>query len=101
MPLNNIWQGVMLVTLAFYYQVISRYTTYIQLVNLFFLTMFMCLTIIAIPESPKWLVSKGQFAEAKESLASVARINGQNLSKDNFIFEAEDQANGTESSVAS
>jgi hypothetical protein len=37
-------------------------------------------TILAwfiIPESPKFLINKGRFKEAKESLDKVAKINGK------------------------
>ena len=64
--------------------------------------MFLCLTIIAVPESPKWLVSKGRFTEAKESLERVARFNGQHVTKDDFVLENEDSVpDGDQSSNAS
>ena len=88
--------------MAFYYQVISRQTKYIQLANLAVMIMFLCLTIIAVPESPKWLVSKGRFTEAKESLERVARFNGQPVTKDDFVLENEDSVpDGDQSSNAS
>lgn len=46
-------------------------------------------TIIALPESPKYLYSKGRFDEARNSLAYVARFNNQPFDKANVIFDTE------------
>lgn len=89
-PLCNIWAGTIVVLMSFYYQVISNNTKYIQIVFLFLLTLFTFITVFAAPESPKWLVSKGRFREAKESLECVARFNGQTISKDDFLLDSED-----------
>ena len=35
-----------------------------------------CLIIMYVPESPKWLYEKGRFIEAKEALIYLARNNG-------------------------
>ena len=36
----------------------------------------MTLNCILLPESPKWLYSKGRYTECSKALASLARING-------------------------
>jgi hypothetical protein len=46
-------------------------------------------TIIAIPESPKFLYSKGRFAEARASFAYVASFNNQPFDKHLVIFDTE------------
>lgn len=46
------------------------------------------LAIVFFPESPNFLYSKQRFAEARESLAYIARLNGNDFST-KFIFETE------------
>lgn len=60
---------------AFYFQNLSRNVMLIQLGNLVFISVLTFYTIVAIPESPKFLYSKGRFDEARNSLAYVARVN--------------------------
>jgi hypothetical protein len=46
-------------------------------------------TIVSLPESPKYLYSKGRFDEARNSLAYVARFNNQPFNKSLVIFDTE------------
>lgn len=46
-------------------------------------------TIVALPESPKYLYSKGRFDEARNSFAYVAMFNNQPFDKDLVIFDTE------------
>ncbi|KAK7497283.1 hypothetical protein BaRGS_00011577 [Batillaria attramentaria] len=43
------------------------------------LTIFLFIAYFFIPESPRWLVSKGRHEEAQKVLEVVARINGRSL----------------------
>lgn len=52
-------------------------------------------TIFALPESPKYLYSKGRFDEARNSLAYVARFNNQPFDKSTVIFDTEKQIDET------
>ena len=61
----------------------------IQLGNLIFISVFTMYTIIALPESPRYLYAKGRFAEAKSSLEYVARFNNQPFNKHLVIFDTE------------
>ena len=61
----------------------------------------MCLTIIIVPESPRWLNSKGRYEEAKDSLVRVATFNGQPVTKSDILLEGEDEGLGDETSDAS
>ena len=53
----------------------------IQLGNIIFISVMTMFTIISLPESPKYLYSKGRFDEARNSLAYVARFNNQPFNK--------------------
>ena len=88
-PLSSTYSGVIVITTALYFQRLSRDIKYIQLMNLAVLTLLLCLTIIIVPESPKWLLSKGRYDEARASLMHVARFNGQKVEKEDLVFEAE------------
>ena len=46
-------------------------------------------TIVGLPESPKYLYSKGRFEEARNSLAYVARFNNQPFQRELVIFDTE------------
>jgi hypothetical protein len=48
----------------------------IQVGNLVFISTLTFYTIVAIPESPKFLYAKGRFSEARAALAYVAKFNG-------------------------
>lgn len=47
----------------------------IQVGNLVFISAMTFYTIVALPESAKYLYSKGRFDEARNSLDYVARFN--------------------------
>jgi hypothetical protein len=76
MPFNQFLQGSTIVFTAFYFQNLSRSVEWIQWGNLFFISAATVFVVVAFPESPKYLYSNGRFAEAKASLALVARFNG-------------------------
>ena len=57
--------------------------------NLIFISAMTFYTIVALPESPKYLYSKGRFDEARNSFAYVAMFNNQPFDKDLVIFDTE------------
>ena len=54
-----------------------------------FISVFTLYTIVALPESPRYLYAKGKFEDAKNSLAYVARFNNQPFDKRLVIFDTE------------
>ncbi|XP_022084095.1 organic cation transporter protein-like [Acanthaster planci] len=40
------------------------------------------LLILIFPESPRWLISKGKFSEAKKIIRKIAKVNGTTVSED-------------------
>ena len=57
-----------------------------------FVCIFFCWKII--PESPRWLLSKGRLEESKEILRKIAKTNGTSLPK-NFDSQVESIARET------
>ena len=73
--------------LAIYFRFISKNWLWFQLFSLG-LNIFSAFSLFAIPESPKFLHSKQQYAKAKRSLKFIARFNRRKLM--DFNFEEED-----------
>lgn len=81
--MNQLISGTIVILTAFYFQNVVRDINYIQYVNLVVVFSLISLTIIYLPESPKYLYSQGRFDETRQSLATVAMINGvKNFPKD-------------------
>ena len=59
-----------------YFMYISHYTIYWEYYAVFQNVAAVCLIMMHVPESPKWLYEKGRFSEAKSSLMYLARKNG-------------------------
>lgn len=89
MPMGAICQGLTVIFCAFYFQQLSRNVMMIQLGNIVFISAMTFYTIVALPESPKYLYAKGRFAEARASLAYVAKFNNQPFDKHLIIFDTE------------
>lgn len=73
---------------SFYYQKLDKNWFPLQAIYFVGGILVLILAIIFFPESPNFLYSKQKFAEARESLAYIARLNGQTFST-KFIFETE------------
>ena len=76
--------------MCLYYQTVSNSYLYLQLVTLFFITLVLIFVLTQLNESPKYLYSKGQFDDARDSLRMMAKFNGV-VYDDNFTFDTEDQ----------
>jgi len=61
----------------------------LQVANLVFISVITFYAIIAFPESPKYLYSKGKFNEARNALDYIARFNNQPFDKHQIMFETE------------
>lgn len=59
-----------------YFMFISHYTVYWEYYAVLQNIVSVCLILMYVPESPKWLYEKGRFIEAKEALMYLARKNG-------------------------
>ena len=94
LPMTNIANGIIITMTALYYQYISRDIKYIQLGNMALLVFLLFSFIIFVPESPKWLLSKGRYDEARESFLHVARFNGQFVTKADLVFDTEVESSG-------
>ena len=67
--------GLMLVIASLWFMLISRkwWTLFFLATMLVYLTLAL---VVGMPESPKFLVSRGRYAEAREVMTKIARING-------------------------
>lgn len=89
-PMNQLVAGTTVILTAFYYQNLSRDINYIQYAHLGVIIILCLVTIVYLPESPKYLHAQGRYDETRQSLATVAYINGiQNFPKDQIVFETE------------
>ncbi len=69
-----IWEGLTLTCLAIYFRYISKEWIYYQIFGLS-LNVLCFITLVFVPESPKFLYSAKRYQEAKQSLAFVAKFN--------------------------
>jgi len=74
---------------GFYFQQLSRNIVYLQIGNLAFISAVTLYIIVAFPETPRYLYSKGKFNESRASLDYIARFNNQPFDKHNIMFDTE------------
>lgn len=78
--------------LPLYFKLISKNWLYFQLFY-FILSVISCIFLFFIPESPKYLLSKGLNDRAQQSFEKIAKINGvQNFHMQLNIEEVKDKA---------
>jgi len=58
------------------FQFITKHTIYFETAALEANVVFMILTCLFIPESPKYLIGSRQLNEARKSLSYIAKFNG-------------------------
>ena len=75
-PLNGWMAGIFLILTTFYFQVCSKKIYYLEVAHIAVVAYMLLHSLVAIPESPRWLLSKERYKESKEALEKVAWING-------------------------
>lgn len=75
---------------AFYYQYLSINWIYLHYCGTLMTVVGLFFVVCFLPESPKFLYSKGRFNEARDSLRAIARFNGFSAKDDfEFVFDTE------------
>lgn len=67
--------SVSLILVALYNRYVSRHWIYFQALGMS-LTFLSLVTLAVIPDSPKYLYSKGRFNDARKALQYITRFNG-------------------------
>ena len=77
--------------MAFFYQNISKKVTTLEIINAAWLFVLLAVVIFIIPESARFFYSGQKYDEARTSLKSVAKTNGQLAEYESkpFIFDTE------------
>lgn len=78
--------GLLTVVFVIYFLYISRNWKYIEIFALG-LTVVCFLGVLLLPESPKFLVSKSKWGEARRALSQIAKINGRDVFTGKFDRE--------------
>ena len=50
-----------------------------------FYNIYQCYAFSIIPESPRWLLSKGRYDEAMKTIHYIAEVNGRHLPQNVFV----------------
>ena len=76
--------------LPLYHRFLSKNWLYFQMFSLG-LNAFSAISLFIIPESPKYLIGRAKFEEARESLCKIARFNGVGVAEEirHLRFETE------------
>lgn len=74
---------------SFYYQRLDKNWFPLQAIYFFAGILVVFLAIFMLPESPKFLYSKQRYAEARESLSYMAKMNGTKSFSSLFLFDNE------------
>ena len=83
--------GIFLIMTTFYFQVLSKKIYYLEVGHAVLVAYLLLQSLIAIPESPRFLLAQERYQESKDALEQVANINGvSRYNSKNFIFDAEE-----------
>lgn len=86
----TIVEAINVIAVTMFYEYLSHNWENTCIIGIFFTILSICLTFKYLPESPKFLYSKGRFTESRECLMTVAEFNKVNTKHDfEFVFDTE------------
>ena len=83
----QVFNSATTITACFYFVYISKYWLWFQMVGCA-INLIVVICLFYVPESPKYLISKNRFDDARKALAAIAKIN-KYQGKINFKFDRE------------
>lgn len=88
--------AMMIIYLTIYFRYISQNSMPVFWAGLILNIFCMIMTMLFVPESPKWLVSVKQFEKARQAIYRIARYNGTSTFEMSTFKLEDDHLNSTE-----